>query len=228
MTLQRDMPQRGQAPRASSTPSKPKEPLEIVPEAWMKYPAMWGFLVEDAAPVRKRNARKAPPTPDDLQPPPHAPRMDGERAAAEIVRRRAAFAGEDPGESWRQYFVWNFRGGRWTGETKGIAIVCVMASMIENTEAGHFFDCYPLLKRSASFSIMLYGESAALGLARGWLMRHCYFMEKWMMASGSPRHRFTQEDIEGFEESLEFRALASGATGALEKRVRPLRSMRPQ
>lgn len=75
---------------------------------------------------------------------------------------------------------------------------------------------------------MMYGESAALVLARGWIMRHYYFMEKWMMAGGLPGYRFTKEDIEGFEESAEFRSLASSATGALAKRVRQLRSIHPR
>jgi hypothetical protein len=199
--------------------------VELVPEAWMHYPAMWEFLTEivEQKVKRRRNGKTPPDTADRDG---LGPRMGGDEAVEELIRRRAEL-GDDPGEEWRTFFCWKLRGGRWTGENKGVAFDCYAAYALKGTSAETFVSNYAKLRMSGSWSIRLYGDREALVLARAWIHRNFHFLKLWMEGGSRDDHVFSAADVLAYVELPELVALSAEAEGPLAERIVQLRSLQP-
>ena len=75
-------------------------------------------------------------------------------------------------------------------------------------------------------TLSLYGEPTAIALASFWTEKMTYLFEVWV-ARGVGDHRFTQEEVAGFNEPESFRELYASATDRIKARVVQLRAMRP-
>ena len=138
--------------------------------------------------------------------------------------------GDDAKEDWRTYYKWVLRGGKWTGAKKGVAFDCYAPSALCDTEASDLVDHYPSLNMSASFSIQMYGDAAALSLARAWIHRHFYFLGVWMAAHCSYPFAFTDAHVNAYVEPAELSHLAAHAApgSKLAKRIGTIRAVRPR
>ena len=189
----------------------------------MKYPAMWEFL-RDAQPeaARRKRAKTTPDVPSVHADALHA--LPGEDVVAALLLRRAEL-GDDADDEWRLQFSWKLRGGKWTGDHKGVAFDCYAAYVTKGGLAEDFVACFPLLSMSASWSIALYGDDACLVLARAWIHRMYYFFRIWVDAGSSLAHIYTAGDLLAYVEPLSFVQLAVGANSSLAARILQIRSL---
>ena len=199
---------------------------QAVPEPWMEYPAMWEFLKEKVEVVARRKRFKT--TPDHGDDPHHEVRMDGDQAVAELVRRRVELAKEVDDEELRNSYSVNIRGGKWTGENKGVAYDCYACYAINSSLAAEFVQSFSNVRSSASWSIRAYGDVAAHVLAMAWGHRHHHFLNRWVAVGCPEGHKFSEEDIGLYSEPDALRGLASDAVGPLADRIRQIREMVPK
>ena len=196
----------------------------FVPEPWMKHPAMWEFLKAEAEVFTKKRLH-AKTSAAKASGEVGVAKMPGEEAVIKLVEKRVEL-GVDSDEA-NLFFVWQLRGGKWTGEHKGIAFDCYSASIRRGTLAAEYILVYSNLKASASFSIALYGDETALVLARAWIHRHWHFFQLWRAAGGAAIKHFSEAEVKSYSEPEEFQALARDAKGPLLARIAQLRCLVP-
>lgn len=117
-------------------------------------------------------------------------------------------------------------GGAWTATHKKKAFDAV-AGMARNSVAKTWCRRYGL-NIEASFSLAKYGESDAPMLALQWCdrMQHYFLIYK---ANGAGDYHYTDEDMESFEESLDWVnfVLDSGPESPIWDRAMAIRNLRP-
>eukprot|EP00974_Lingulodinium_polyedra_P067431 6528743-Lingulodinium_polyedra.AAC.1 len=113
---------------------------DCVPEPWMKYPAMWEFLKDPTDTLTRKRGKCKDPKYDDMN------FLPGDQAIEDLIRKRVELGIEGQEEEWKQFFKWTLRGGRWTGEHKGVAFDCYAAYTLKGTEAETFVSCFPKLR----------------------------------------------------------------------------------
>jgi hypothetical protein len=228
-TLMAILPYTGRGMRNADETAEPvKRAPNFTSEPWMAYPGMWDFINEGAD-------QDCPDSPDEDDVSDHdnedvaLDRMDPDAAVAMLLERRLEL-GDDGMEDSAAFYRWVLRGGKWTGAKKGVAFDCYKPFALNDTAASDFVDLYPSLKLSASFSIALYGDGAALTLARSWIHRHFFFLAIWMAADCSPAYVFTDADVDAYIEPADLVALASLAVmgSKLAMRVQTIRDIRPR
>jgi hypothetical protein len=228
-TLMAILPYTGRGMRNADETAEPvKKSPNFTSDPWMAYPGMWDF-------VKEATDKDFPDSPDEDEGSDHdndddaLDRMDPDAAVARLLERRFEL-GDDAMEDSRMFYRWVLRGGKWTGAMKGVAFDCYAPSALHNTAAYDFVDQYPSLKLSASFSIALYGDAAALTFARAWIHRHFFFLAIWMAADCSPAHVFTDADVDSYVEPADLIALATHAVHGSKtaKRLETIRAIRPR
>jgi hypothetical protein len=199
---------------------------DFIPDAWMKHPAMWEFIKEYPEPTCKRRLRgKMGAASSSAEG--GSGFLPGDAAVEALVLRRAEL-GDDAGEAWRQFFCWKLRGGRWTGENKGLAFDCYAAYSLKGTEAEQFVASYHSLQSSASWSIRSYGDNECLTMARAWIHRMYYFFDLWLQAPSDEVRKFGHADVSSYPEPIDFAQLAVTATGSLHNRICQIRQIVPR
>ena len=149
-------------------------------------------------------------------------------AVEELVRRRVELAGEVDREEWRNFYSVKIRGGKWTGEHKGVAYDCYACYAINGSLADEFVQSFANVRASVSWSIRAYGDAGAHVLARAWGHKHHYFVMLWAAAGCPEGHIFSEEDIRLYSEPDAFRVLAADAVGPLADRILQIRAMVPK
>ncbi len=221
--LMADLPMRPAERRDGGSPSDYS--LDVAPEPWMKHPAMWEFLrdpTEEPAAARRMRSKTTPIDGGGLDV--DALALPGEDAVAALLLRRAEL-GDDVDEEWRRQFCRKLRGGKWTGEHKGVALDCYGAYVIRGSSAEDFVAAFPCLAMSASWSISVYGDEACLALARAWIHRLHYVVQLWVAAGSPDDHIFADAEIAAYVEPLSLVQLALGANSALAARIAQIRAL---
>lgn len=219
-----------QMPSVASTSALEEQPdVEVVPEAWMNYPAMWEFIRESKEkPTNKRIRHKtACTTPVGLASVSVLP-LPGEVSVTESLSKRSGWS-DDGDQAWPAYFFWRLRGGRWTDLHKGIAFDCYAAYVRQGTVASDFIAACPSLKPSVSFSIRAYGDVNALLLARSWIHRMFFLFSAWLESCiDSTPQESSNVQLGAYEEPEELTSVALTATRPLLARIRQIRGLSPR
>ena len=127
----------------------------------------------------------------------------------------------------RQHFLTRILGGAWTKKHKRVSCDAI-AGFAKGAVPKAWAKQYGL-DRMNSFAFIRYSKEAASSLALEWCSRMQYFFGIWQ-AQENPDYSYTQADVEGYEESLEWIDFMLGIPDdwvhTLE-RARKLRQMQP-
>lgn len=142
---------------------------------------------------------------------------------AALAAKREAWAAESV--TAEGAFQTKIRGGSWTGSNKGREADCIAAMAVSGAPI-EWCKAYGL-NQMASFSYNLYGERVASTLAEEWCRRMLYFYGVWQ-AQPNPKYKFTSSDVEGYEESEEWKAFFTALPpGAARRRATGIRAVAP-
>jgi hypothetical protein len=145
-----------------------------------------------------------------------------DRVFAELAAKRL----ELPEAESAEHFTWKVRGGPWTSRHKGCSYDCFSACASSH-DAKDMCTVFSLAT-SASFSLRLYGEPAAVTFCEYWVQKHRHWFDIWQHF-GFPRARsFEPGELAAFEEPANFVALAVSAVLGLAKRIVQLRALQPR
>ena len=125
-------------------------------------------------------------------------------------------------------FCWKLRGGAWCGANRGVAFDCYASYAVQGTEAVEFVATYRTLRNSASFSILAYGDEAALTMARGWIHRMYFLLTLWLVSGCDVAMMFTDDVVAGYEEPVDLSELAERADRACLARIAQIRGIMPR
>lgn len=98
-------------------------------------------------------------------------------------------------------------GGLWTAANKGVPADC--AACLTRRIAEDFCKMYKFPKKK-SFMFNLYGEVSAVALATEWSKRGNYYFGRWTEAGADLGYAFSDDDIKGCEEDLDWLDFACG------------------
>lgn len=98
------------------------------------------------------------------------------------------------------HFRWQLRGGAWTAAHKGLSYDAFSAGPIVKGGRAEAWCLQWGVTRSASWSISVYGEEAALTLAKSWVHLHEWLYRTWLEHRSEENWSFTEEVMEQYEE----------------------------
>lgn len=122
-------------------------------------------------------------------------------------------------------FVWALRGGAWTAANRGVSYDCFSASAKRGVPQD-FCQRYSLPK-SSSYAISLYGEEAALGLAKAWVSRMEFLIGIWFDHGAAPAFEFSHVHLARYSEPADLGELCRTSGGRAEQRLEGIRAIAP-
>lgn len=152
--------------------------------------------------------------------------LDAMQVMLELSERRQALA-ETRGEA-DPPFRWQLRGGAWTAANKGMIFDAIAAGPSVKGGAAEEWCLQWGVTRSASYSIALYGEDAAIALARAWVERHTWLFETYLAHEGEPGWTFTDEVLDEYEEPAAIGELFARGSRRVQDRISAMRRIHPR
>ena len=143
----------------------------------------------------------------------------------ELEDKRAELAADGGLDIGKGAFAFNFVGGKWTAENKGLACNAVVTSA-----QGHHIEKWCKmyhLQVSASFEISVFTEKGAIFFAKTWKSWMEYLYGVWL-THADEKHIFTNEELEGWARPVERGGWFTPIKAVQQRRVSKLWGMMPR